>query len=330
MILKNKVFNIMCIIMRIKGIIPAVCMLMTGVSCNVNDPELAADQPIGVQAGVVSTRAGYSGTDVLPEKFVMDIDQDGADRYDYLNVLMVRETGSAKYKPSAGTELLWAGDGRNVPQVKAMTVPYGLTSVDASGPMEIKVALDQSTASGVLESDVLVASSNDGDVNVSVNDVNIRFRHLLSKLEISYGLANGLTASDVTFNSVTLNGICVSGGYSYADMSFDSAVEPGYGDVNMYNDASSGVFEGIFFPYLPSTSPKLVIDMTVSGDRRILTCDVTPLSAYGFESGKKYTMSLSVSSNSINPSAIGISSGWDQGADAGSGNGSNEESFETE
>ena len=77
--------------MKINTCILAVLLSALAVSCKVDDPALGKDAPIDVVVGVVDTRAGYSGTAVLPDAFVMDITQNALPKYDYRNVMMVRE-----------------------------------------------------------------------------------------------------------------------------------------------------------------------------------------------------------------------------------------------
>ena len=318
--------------MKINTCILAVLLPALVVSCKVDDPALGKDAPIDVVVGVVDTRAGYSGTAVLPDAFVMDITQNALPKYDYRNVMMVREDGTNSYAPEADIDMLWADDARNNLSVKAMTVPYGLASVDAESPMTLSVAPDQRDEDDVLASDLLVCtSSNEGDVEVSRNFINLRFRHLLTKLEISYKFGAGIDPGKVTFNSVTLSNICVSGGFAYSSMSFDNSISYGYGDVQMLNDEDESTLEAIFFPYVPSEKPKLVVDITVAGENRLLACEISPKSASGFEAGKRYTMSVTIQNNNISTSSVGISSGWNSGTvNPGTGIGSNDKTFETE
>lgn len=315
--------------MKVKALIMAVMLPMIAVSCNVDDTASLQGTQIGVVVGVVQTRAGYSGTEVLPSEFVIDIVQGEDPKYDYENVMMTLVAGTNRYESEL--DMLWAGNSRSGLTVKAMTIPYGLTSVDAVNPMYVSVALDQSDAEAVKASDFLVCSSKvDGDVSVSGNNLNMRFRHFMTKLEISYVFGAGLSAQDVTFNNVSLKGVCVEGGYSFAKMAIDYTLYLNEGDVSMYVDEASGCFEALFFPHIPSQNPKLILDLTIAGEQRVLACEITPKSAAGFESGKKYTMTVTIASNSVNPSSIGISSGWDAGTDAGTGTGSNDVTLETE
>ena len=143
------------------------------------------DTPITVTAGVegMLTRAGYeTNTDnddlsVLPETFYLTITQDIEDatsKYNYTNVLMTKTEGENKY--TSTTNLLWKDNDRDA-AVNAYTID-GTT---------FTVQTDQSTANGVLASDLLGAvSTTEGDVTISGDNISVRFRHLLCKLDVIY------------------------------------------------------------------------------------------------------------------------------------------------
>ena len=88
------------------------------------------DQSFTVTADVVQhTKAGYESGVLLPEKFVVDVNQGAEDKYNYSLVEMTKDAGANTYSAPAGTELLWAGN-NTTHAVKAMTIPFGLTAVD--------------------------------------------------------------------------------------------------------------------------------------------------------------------------------------------------------
>ena len=277
-------------------------------ACTKSESFTPKEAEILVQAGVAQTRAGYEGTAILPAKFVMDVEQNADSKYDYKNVVMVKD-GDAYVPENSDNKMIWAGTAYNSVQVKSMTLPYGLTEV---GPdMNVVVSENQTTEAEILKSDVLVATKADGDIRISGDMINIDFRHLLSKLEITYAYGSGLSESDVTINSMTLENICTGGGYSYDTMGFQPSVSKTYGDVRMFSNTSSPKFEMIFFPYVPTENPKLVVNATISGETRQLSCPVAPKNSNGFEGGKRYTLKVTVNNSSITTGSISISSGWE-------------------
>ena len=140
------------------------------------------EQPITITADVIQyTRAGYQSGGLMPEEFVMDISQNGDAKFDYSLVTMKKEEGANTY--SADRVLLWADDTHKA-EVKAMTIPMGLTTVDGTNVMEVNVSLEQDVESNVVASDLLGATSTSGGITIEGSNINIEFQHLLSKLDI--------------------------------------------------------------------------------------------------------------------------------------------------
>lgn len=280
-----------------------------GVACTqqvVPEPENAA---INVVAGVVQMRAGYAGTEVLPEKFFMDVDQPD-DLYDYQLTEMIRDVVGQAYHTSDGSILKWAGNDRN-PAVKALTLPSGLTAVDAQNSMKVAVKADQSTESAVEDSDLLGADTAElGGVDVVGDDIMFSFRHLMSKLVVKYTLGESLKESEVTDVALVLSNVCLSGGFTYKTMSFDEAVVKEYGDVKMYNDASAMTAEAIFFPYVPEENPILMLKARIDGMNRVFTCPVVSKQG-AFESGRRYVLKVQLDGSSVTATDVSISSGWE-------------------
>lgn len=272
---------------------------------------------IQVTAGVADTRAGYYGREELPHEFFMDIKQGEDEDYNYSLVKMTKSAGNA-YKPEEGKELLWASKYHGNAAVKAMTVPYGATAIDPDLDTEIAVNPDQSSAENLTAGDILVCDSSvEGDVSFSGANLALRFRHLLSRLEIDYEYGAGLTADKVIFNTVTVSDVCVKGYFDYSSMTlYDSMSlydpESYLGDVKMYNDVENNRLEALFVPFNPSlVTPILTINATIDGVERTFACDLLPKTDSGFESGKCYRMSIKVLSESISLSSLSIQSGWD-------------------
>lgn len=295
---------------------------MFAVSCERYASDIIQSDMMTVTAGVAETRAGYVGTEVLPSEFILDIKQNSDSKYDYSTIKMVKGSGN-RYTPADGQEMLWADKSHKNLDIKAMTIPAGLTGINPDSPMTITINSDQTSDNKVTECDILVCESAvSGDISLSGNSIALRFRHLLSKLEINYIFGAGLEADNVSFKKITLSDVCISGGFSYASMDFDDSISRTNGTIELFDDKSSKKLEALFIPFAPSSSPKLFIAATIAGTERTFTCDITPKTGNGFESGKCYSLSLYITNDSIRPTSVSISSGWDSQTE--------DKSFETE
>ena len=281
------------------------------------------EQPITITADVIQhTRAGYQSGVLMPEKFVMDISQNGDAKFNYSLVKMTKDEGANTY--SADRDLLWADDTHTAAMVKAMTIPMGLPTVDATNVMEVNVSLQQNVESNVATSDLLGATStSNGGITITDSNINIKFQHLLSKLDISYSFASEIEGGSIVVNSITLQNICTKGGYSYANMALD-ATNMSYGNIAMFHSAGDreGTAEAIFYPYKPTEDPILVINATIDNVDCIFSCPVKLKDTNGFISGKRYTMNVSIIGTSVSGTTATIAKGWDTDTD--------EESFVTE
>ena len=282
------------------------------------------EQPITITADVIQhTRAGYQSRVLMPEKFVMDISQNGDAKFNYSLVMMTKDEGANTY--SADRDLLWADDTHTAAMVKAMTIPMGLNTVDATNVMEVNVSLQQNVESNVATSDLLGATStSNGGITIIDSNINIEFQHLLSKLDISYSFASEIEGKSIVVNSITLQNICTKGGYSYANMALD-ATNMSYGNIAMFHSSTEdrkGTAEAIFYPYKPTEDPILVINATINNVNCNFSCPVKLNNANGFISGKRYTMNVSIIGTSVSGTTATIANGWDTNTD--------EESFVTE
>ena len=285
--------------MKLKFIILSVLAVSAVVSCTKNEAVSTStkESEIIVQAGVVQTRAGY-GSNVLPETFVMDVKQNSVSKYDYESVYM--EQSGNNYVPyDPDFKMVWAGTAYSSVEVKAITLPFGMSAIDAENPMDISVSCEQNNGNNLLMSDLLVADSKKGDISVENSNIKINFRHMMSKLDITCKSGTGL---DVKINSVLLENVCVKGQYSYADMAIVADNGYDFDNVSMYVDESGQnlVFEAIFFPYKPTENPVLKVNATIGGEQREMTCVVTPNSS-GFVSGKRYTMTVAINGTTLTP-----------------------------
>lgn len=280
------------------------------------------EQPITITADVIQhTRAGYQSGVLMPEEFVMDISQNGDAKFNYSLVKMTKDEGANTY--SANRDLLWA-DESHTATVKAMTIPMGLTAVDGTNAMVVSVSLQQNDESNVAASDLLGATStSNGGITIAGSNINIEFQHLLSKLDVSYEFTPEVEGKSIVVNTISLQDICINGGYSYANMALD-ATNLNYGNITMFHSAGDrkGTAEAIFYPYKPTTNPTLVINATIDGENCIFSCPVKLKDANGFISGKRYTMNVSIIGTSVSGTTAAIANGWDTNTD--------EESFVTE
>ena len=281
------------------------------------------EQPITITADVIQhTRAGYQSGVLMPEKFVMDISQNGDAKFNYSLVEMTKDEGANTY--SADRDLLWADD-THTAMVKAMTIPMGLTTVDDTNVMEVNVSLQQNVESNVATSDLLGATStSNGGITITDSNINIEFQHLLSKLDISYNFASEIEGESIVVNSITLQNICTKGGYSYAKMALD-ATNMSYNNIAMFHSSTGdrkGTAEAIFYPYKPTEDPILVINATINNVNCNFSCPVKLNNANGFIGGKRYTMNVSIIGTSVSGTTATIANGWDTNTD--------EESFVTE
>ena len=258
----------------------AIILLSACDNKNVIVPPLE-DSPITVIADITQhTRAGYESGVLMPEKFVMDINQGDDDKYNYSLVEMTKSSTDNTYTAPEGTELLWAST-TPAAAIKAMTIPMGLTAVDADNVMEINVSLEQNDEDNVAASDLLGATSEtNGGITIESTTINVEFQHLLSKLDITYDFSSEFDENTVVVNSLTLQNICTTGGFSYAQMDYD-ATNLEYGDVAMFHNTSTSTAEAIFFPYVPTANPTLLINATIDDVEYDFTCPVVPKNANG-------------------------------------------------
>ena len=130
-------------------------------ACEEQFTSFEGETPITVSTQVSEkTRAGYDNAN-LPSTFVMDIDQEG-ENYDYSLVTMTRGNGNT-YNAPTDVLLLWKGAApHNGANIKAMTIPNGLSSIATEGTMPINIIKNQSSADAVKANDLLGAKTGDG------------------------------------------------------------------------------------------------------------------------------------------------------------------------
>lgn len=285
------------------------------------------DTPITVTAGVtgLTTRAGYEGTTTLPEKFYLSIDQNGT-TYDYTNVEMTKGTGNT-YTTKDGRKLLWASNDRDV-AVNAYTTD-GTT---------FTVQTDQSTANGVLASDLLgvIYGGEHSDITINDDNISINFRHLLCKLDVTFTWGPEFQKENITgktIKSVKYEGFGTDVTLDRTNCTVTKGTNTG--DITAYTTtADNGVTylsEAIFAPYI-GQDPKIVIiaDITTgTGDmatpkERVFSIGVrTPVG--GFISGNRYTMNVTIGGTPVDDKFVTatIANGWEIGDANGDAEGTN-------
>ena len=263
------------------------------------------DTPITVTADVadLKTRAGYDA-DNLPAKFYLTVTQtEEASQYNYTNVEMTKGNGN-NYTPS--DNILWK-DATRTPFVSAYT------TADAT----FTVQTDQSTAENVIASDLLGAvSTTDGDVTISGNNISVRFRHLLCKLDVTYSW--GTEFGDVTksIKSVEYQGFG-------SDVTLDrstATITNGTGTTEISALVTEQTSEAIFAPQ--SATPKIVITAMIDNVERIFSINVTAPTD-GFLSGNRYTMNVTIGGTATETGEMKISKGWETGDANGEEEGTN-------
>ena len=284
-------------------------------SCSQNDDIIPKDDlkdtPITVTAGVaeLTTRAGYD-TENLPITFYLTVNQEGTN-YDYTNVLMTKNAGTASYSAPEGTTLLWKDGNHEAAVVNAYT----------TNATTFTVQTDQSTTDGVLASDLLGAVKTDeeaSDINISGNNIAVDFRHLLCKFDVTFSWGSELEVETITDKSIK--------SVKYVGFGSEVSLDRAAASVES-NDATADIValvtdmtsEAIFAPYVGET-PKIVItiETTTSEDgaavtaERVFSINVNAPTG-GFVSGNRYTMNVTIGGTAAETGEIGIAEGWETG-----------------
>ena len=279
-------------------------------ACSNNDVPQAdnlKDKPITVTAGVegMLTRAGYEGTSVLPETFYLSITQDTEDatsKYNYTNVLMTKTEGENKY--TSTTNLLWKDSNRDV-EVNAYT----------TNATTFTVQTDQSTTDGVLASDLLGAvSTTEGDVTISGDNISVRFRHLLCKLDVIYSWGTEFDNATKSIKNVVYNGFGTDVTLDRATATITSGsstdIITTFVGKTTVGEEEKDMSEAIFAPQ--TGNPKIVITAQIDGVERIFSLNVT-VPTGGFVSGNRYTMNVAIGGTATQTGEMNISKGWETG-----------------
>ena len=261
------------------------------------------DTPITVSADVadLKTRAGYDA-DNLPAKFYLTVTQtEEVSPYNYTNVEMTKGNGN-NYTPS--DNILWK-DATRSPFVSAYT------TADAT----FTVLTDQSTAENVIASDLLGAvSTTEGDITISGDNISVRFRHLLCKLDVTYSWGTEFGDVAKSIKSVEYQGF---GTDITLDRTTATITSGTYTDVisafvgkTTVDEVEKDMSEAIFAPQ--TGNPKIVITALIDNVERIFSLNVTAPTG-GFVSGNRYTMNVAIGGTAIHTGELKISKGWETG-----------------
>lgn len=294
---------------KILKTLQALLTLVLVISCNDYLIE-ESGRKITVRSEVgYKVKAGYEGTTSLPSEFIMDINQGGNERFDYSLIKMTKGEIGTEYNAPEDMLLLWADENHENAYIKAMTIPYGLDNIDSKNPMEIAVRQDQTTEENVKKSDVLYAATDNG-IEIEGDDIMITFNHMMSKLHVTYNI-KGESDKSFTVNSLTLENTCIKGGFSYNEVNYSSSISLGYGNVEMYHDKGTNTAEALFYPYVPSEDPVLVVNATINGSEKELRCPVSLKNEEGFKGGKRYKMNIEITGTAISNVSINIVKDWE-------------------
>ena len=285
-------------------------------ACDKNNDDFTVDNlkdaPITVSAGVadLATRAGYmtDATDdtksVLPETFYLTVIQtDEVSPYNYYNIEMTKTVGENKY--TSTDKMLWK-DATRTPFVSAYT------TADAT----FTVQTDQSTAESVIASDLLGAvSTTEDDVTINGDNISVRFRHLLCKLDVTYSWGtefdNVTTKSikNVVYNGFGTDAVLDRTTATITSGTYTDAITAFIGKTTV-NEVEKDMSEAIFAPQ--TGNPKIVITALIDGVERAFSLNVTAPTG-GFVSGNRYTMNVAIGGTVTQTGEMKISKGWENG-----------------
>ena len=301
-------------------------------ACNKTDEIVPVDNlkdtPITVSAAVegMLTRAGYETNkeddtkSVLPEKFYLTVVQtEEATQYNYYNLEMTKTAGENKYTTT--DNMLWKDATRN-PFVSAYTVEG----------TDFTVQTDQSTAENVIASDLLGAIKESGetsaDVTISGNNIEVDFRHLLCKLDVTYTWGSELTVETITSKSiksvkyvgfgskVTLYRETATVKPSDATADINACLGTVTVNVDETTSVTKDMSEAIFAPYVGEAAKIVITIETTTGEddeavtaERVFAINVKA-PADGFVSGNRYTMNVTIGGTVAETGEIKMVKGW--------------------
>lgn len=285
--------------MNAKKVFQLASLALLLASCSANEEMPEQDNllgtPITITAGVgdMQTRAGFSN-DNLPAHFYINIDQEGTE-YDYYNVRMVKQSDNS-YAPQ-NTALIWGPTKNNV----AIQAYYLGPSCDFNNHIYSDYSIE--------ETDLLGATSAvNGDITISGSTIAIRFRHILSKLDVTCAWGEEFTdVTEKSINSIWGDGlgspICPTIDYITSSVKASDC----YGRP-LNKTSNPLLWEGIFVPEY--ANPYLIISTTINGESREFHANI-PVPAEGFKQGYRYSLNVSIGGNSAEIGDVVINKGWE-------------------
>ena len=293
--------------MKATKLFTAIAAVTALAACNKNNDIVPVtpqddlkDTPITVSAGVaeLKTRAGYDSGN-LPETFYLTVTQDTEDATSMFNYTNMEMTKGDANKYSTSGNILWKDASRS-PFVSAYT------TADAT----FTVQTDQSTTDNVLASDLLGAvSTTNGDVTISDNNIEVRFRHLLCKLDVTYSWGTEFdNATSKSVKSVEYQGFGTDVTLNRNACTITGGTTTDY--IKAYVSGSTS--EAIFAPQ--TNGPKIVIAATIDSVERVFSLNITAPDG-GFVSGNRYTMKVTIGGTVVGGGSVTatVANEWETG-----------------
>lgn len=269
------------------------------------EPEGAGFISVTAQVGV-DVKAGYSSK-TLPSTFVMSIDQGSDESFNY-NLTMTKAEENV-YRANRD-QLKWASSNHGNVWVNAMTLPSGIAMLNGES-VQINLTKDQNTEEELNANDILGAKTGSG-VTISGDNINVSFKHLMSKLHVVYE-----SDDNITVTSIKLKNVSTSGVFNYARMSYVSSNDPSNNDeIDMcMNAVPEGLkaAEAIFYPYTSTASNKPSIVVTAknsNGTTRTFAPVSFASNGITFEGGKRYMIKLQITEQGVNVSSLASDNAW--------------------
>ena len=221
---------------------------------------------------------------------------------------MTKDAGANTYSAPESTTLLWKDGNHESAIVNAYT---------AEGT-DFTVQTDQSTAANVLASDLLgaVKATENTDITISGNNIEVDFRHLLCKLDVTYTWGSELEVETITDKSIKSVKYVEFGSEVTIDRATATVQPTATADIAaLMTDMTS---EAIFAPYVGEAA-KIVITIETTTDNsgeavtteRVFAINV-PVPTGGFVSGNRYTMGIKIGGTVAEISRISVTKWTEQ------------------
>ena len=252
-------------------------------------PEGAGQITVTAKVGV-DVKAGYDSK-TLPGTFFMSINQGSDESFNY-DLTMTKAEDNI-YRANRD-QLRWASSNHGNVLVNAITLP----SVSGES-VQINLTGEQNTEDKLNANDILGAKSGSG-VTISGDNIDISFKHLMSKLHVVYESDDNITVTSIMLKNVSMGGV-----FNFATMSSISSYDPNAAEINMYLNAGVqyGIkaAEAIFYPYKPSESvkPSLIVTANVNGTKMISDPIEFAQNVEEFNGGKRYMVKLQVKAEKV-------------------------------